>query len=120
MGQSAEYFVGQKFLGARWSKLPPTKMWSITPILMDAARIMYRLDLDGENVLEISQAADRLAPRNLRAALRCSVDVGRIDSFCLSVRERVAPLESNRRNRKIDQDCAQFSKVSLTSNILGR
>ena len=31
---------------------------------------LYRLDLDGENVLEISQAADRLAPRSLRAALR--------------------------------------------------
>jgi hypothetical protein len=30
---------------------------------------LYRLDLDGENVLEIAQAAERLAPRNLRATL---------------------------------------------------
>ena len=30
---------------------------------------LYRLDLDGENVFQFAQAAERLAPRNLRAAL---------------------------------------------------
>jgi hypothetical protein len=30
---------------------------------------LYRLDLDGENVFLINQAAERLAPRNLRATL---------------------------------------------------
>ena len=31
---------------------------------------LYRMDLNGENILEIAQAAKRLAPGNLRSALR--------------------------------------------------
>ncbi len=43
---------------------------------------LYRLDLNGENLLQIAQAANRLAPRNLRSALRVLPDAARILFIC--------------------------------------
>ncbi len=43
---------------------------------------LYRLDLNGENVLQISQAAKRLAPGNLRSALRVLPAAERILLVC--------------------------------------
>ena len=43
---------------------------------------LYRLDLDGENVLQIAQAAKSLAPGNLRAALGVLSDAACILFVC--------------------------------------
>jgi hypothetical protein len=43
---------------------------------------LYRLDLNVENVLQIAQAANRLAPRNLRFTLRVLPAVERIVFIC--------------------------------------
>jgi hypothetical protein len=59
---------------------------------------LYRLDLNGENNLEIAQAAERLAPGNLRSALRMLPDVSRILFVCprsASARKQEAPRQQN-------------------------
>jgi hypothetical protein len=43
---------------------------------------LYRLELNGQNVLQITQAAERLAPGNLRSALRVLPDASRILLVC--------------------------------------
>ena len=43
---------------------------------------LYRLDLNGKNILEIAQAARRLAPGNLRSALRVLPNTSRILFVC--------------------------------------
>jgi hypothetical protein len=43
---------------------------------------LYRLDLNGQNVLPIVDAAERLAPGNLRSALRVLPLAERILLFC--------------------------------------
>lgn len=43
---------------------------------------LYRLDLNEENLLRIAQAANRLAPRNLRSALRVLPAAARILFIC--------------------------------------
>jgi hypothetical protein len=43
---------------------------------------LYRLELNGQNVLQITQAAERLAPGNLRSALRVLPTAERIVFVC--------------------------------------
>jgi len=43
---------------------------------------LYRLDLNGQNILLIAQAAESLAPGNLRSALRVLPDASRILLVC--------------------------------------
>ena len=43
---------------------------------------LYRLDLNGENVLQIAQAAKRLAPGKLRSVLHVLPDASRILLVC--------------------------------------
>ena len=43
---------------------------------------LYRFELNGQNILQIAQAAERLAPGNLRYALRVLPTAGRIIFVC--------------------------------------
>jgi len=43
---------------------------------------LYRLDLNAQDILQIAQAAERLAPGNLRSALRVLPDASRILLVC--------------------------------------
>jgi hypothetical protein len=43
---------------------------------------LYRLELNAQNILRIAQAAERLAPGNLRSALRVLPDASRIVFVC--------------------------------------
>jgi hypothetical protein len=43
---------------------------------------LYRLELNGQNILQIAQAAERLAPGNLRSALRVLPTAERIVFVC--------------------------------------
>jgi hypothetical protein len=59
---------------------------------------IYRLDLNGENSLEIAKAAERFAPGNVRAALRVLPDASRILFVCprsASARKRETPQRQN-------------------------
>jgi len=42
----------------------------------------YRLDLNGQNILQIARAAKNLAPGNLRSALSCFLTTSRILLVC--------------------------------------
>jgi hypothetical protein len=58
---------------------------------------IYRLDLNAGNILEINQAALRLAPGNLRSALRVLPETSRILFVCprsASARKREAPQQA--------------------------
>jgi hypothetical protein len=59
---------------------------------------IYRLDLNGKNILQIAQAAKRLASGNLRSALRVLSEASRILFVCprsANARKQEAPQQQN-------------------------
>jgi hypothetical protein len=52
---------------------------------------LYRLEMNGQNAAQIADAANRLAPKNLRSALRILPDAARIVLICPRARNNAQP-----------------------------